>query len=164
MRGAIKEPSTEDDWASRYERVANGNKSLPNEKKNGIRPRSNSKYSFARKVNEEPPPGQVSQHRPDRGDIEYSGKRNKRTVWTVATKPYKHAHFATFPEKLIEPCILAGSRVGDIVLDPFAGSGTTLSVAIKHHRQGIGIELNPDYIALSNKRLTQTQPVLMGVS
>lgn len=60
--------------------------------------------------------------------------RNKRTVWTVTTKPYSGAHFATFPPKLIEPCILAGSREGDTVLDPFNGSGTTGAVAIKHHR------------------------------
>lgn len=120
-------------------------------------------YSFARKVKESPKPGTPNQHREDREDVEYRGKRNKRTVWTVTTKPYKGAHFATFPPDLIEPCILAGSRVGDIVLDPFNGSGTTGSVAIKHHRDYIGIELNPDYIALSNKRLTQTQPVLMGV-
>ncbi len=79
--------------------------------------------------------------------------RNKRDVWTVATQPYKEAHFATFPPKLIEPCILAGSKPGDIVLDPFAGSGTTGVVALRHKRDFIGIELNPDYITLINKRL-----------
>ena len=70
--------------------------------------------------------------------------RNKRTVWTVATQPYAEAHFATFPEDLIKPCILAGSRVGDTVLDPFAGSGTTLMVATELGRKSIGIELKPD--------------------
>jgi DNA modification methylase len=79
--------------------------------------------------------------------------RNKRDVWTVATQPYKEAHFATFPPKLIEPCILAGSKPGGIVLDPFAGSGTTGVVALRHKRDFIGIELNPDYITLINKRL-----------
>lgn len=84
-----------------------------------------------------------------------SGMRNKRSVWTVATQPYPEAHFATFPPKLIEPCILAGSRPGEVVLDPFAGSGTTLYVAKKFGRQYIGVELNPDYIALAEKRLSQ---------
>lgn len=81
--------------------------------------------------------------------------RNKRTVWTIATQPYPEAHFATFPPKLIEPCILAGSRPGDVVLDPFAGSGTTLYVAKELGRQFIGIELNPAYVKLIDKRLIQ---------
>jgi DNA modification methylase len=79
--------------------------------------------------------------------------RNKRDVWTVATFPYKEAHFATFPPKLIEPCILAGCPPGGVVLDPFCGSGTTGVVALRHQRDFIGIELNPDYITLINKRL-----------
>ena len=86
-------------------------------------------------------------------DIGTGVTRNKRDVWTVATAPFKEAHFATFPPKLIEPCILAGSKPGDIVLDPFAGSGTTGVVALWHKRDFIGIELNPDYITLINKRL-----------
>jgi DNA modification methylase len=86
--------------------------------------------------------------------------RNKRDVWTVATKPYTGAHFATFPPDLIEPCILAGSREGDTVLDPFNGSGTTGAVSIKHHRNYIGIELNPAYVELTNKRFASVQPVL----
>lgn len=88
-------------------------------------------------------------------------QRNKRSVWTVTTKPYKEAHFATFPPDLIEPCILAGSKVGDTILDPFNGSGTTGAVAIKHHRHYIGCELNPQYIKISKRRLSQVQPVLM---
>jgi DNA modification methylase len=87
--------------------------------------------------------------------------RNKRTVWTVATQPYSGAHFATYPPALIEPCILAGSRPGDTVLDPFNGSGTTGAVALKHHRNYIGCELNPEYIELTNKRLAQIQPTLL---
>ncbi len=90
--------------------------------------------------------------------------RNKRDVWTVTTKPYAAAHFATFPPDLIEPCILAGSRIGDTVLDPFSGSGTTGAVAIKHHRNYVGCELNPAYIELTNKRLSQVQPVLFGAT
>ena len=79
--------------------------------------------------------------------------RNRRSVWTVATKPYGGAHFATFPPELIEPCILAGSKPGDTVLDCFNGAATTGLVALKHGRNYIGVELNPDYVALSHKRL-----------
>lgn len=79
--------------------------------------------------------------------------RNKRSVWTVTTKPFKGAHFATFPPDLIEPCILAGSRSGDTVLDPFAGSGTTGMVAARHNRKYILIELKPEYAAMAEKRI-----------
>ena len=83
--------------------------------------------------------------------------RNRRSVWTVATRPYKGAHFATYPPALIEPCILATSRPGDIVLDPFMGSGTTAQVALQHGRQYMGCELNPDYDALQRERLSKIQ-------
>ena len=79
--------------------------------------------------------------------------RNKRSVWTVTTKPFKGAHFATFPPDLIEPCVLAGSKVGDTLLDPFSGAGTTGVVAVQHGRRYIGIELNPDYLEMSRKRI-----------
>lgn len=79
-------------------------------------------------------------------------KRNKRSVWTVNTKPYKGAHFATFPVSLIEPCILSGSKVGDIILDPFMGSGTTAEVALKYERYYLGCELNQDYSELQKER------------
>lgn len=79
--------------------------------------------------------------------------RNRRSVWTIATKPYKGSHFAVFPPALVEPCILAGSRPGDVVLDPFNGSGTTGQVALQHSRRYIGIELNPEYLALTEERL-----------
>lgn len=82
-----------------------------------------------------------------------SGKRNRRSVWTVATRPYKGAHFATYPEELVRPCILAGSRPGDTVLDPFAGSGTTGAVAAQEGRDFIGIEINPDYCEIIRQRL-----------
>lgn len=81
------------------------------------------------------------------------GSRNRRSVWTVATKPYSGAHFATFPPALIEPCVLAGSRPGDVVLDPFMGSGTTAAVAIEHGRQYLGCELNPGYAGLQAGRI-----------
>jgi len=72
--------------------------------------------------------------------------RNKRSVWTITTKSYKGAHFATFPPDLIEPCILAGSRVGDIILDPFVGSGVTVMVANKFGRYGVGLDLSYSYL------------------
>jgi DNA modification methylase len=79
--------------------------------------------------------------------------RNRRSVWTVTTKPFKGAHFATFPPDLIEPCILAGCPVGGTVLDPFGGSGTTAGVAVKHGRKAILCELNPEYAALVPDRV-----------
>lgn len=83
---------------------------------------------------------------------------NKRDVWTVATQPYAGAHFATFPMKLIEPCILAGSRAGDVVLDPFMGSGASGEVALQHGRKFVGIELNGKYIyELAIPRIDQAQ-------
>lgn len=85
-------------------------------------------------------------------DVQYL-RRNKRDVWTVTTKPVKEAHFATFPEDLIEPCILAGSREGGAVLDPFCGSGTTGIVAVRHDRDFIGIELNPEFVEMSKRRI-----------
>jgi site-specific DNA-methyltransferase (adenine-specific) len=81
------------------------------------------------------------------------GMRNKRSVWDVNTEPYKDAHFATFPSTLIEPCILAGTKKGDYVLDPFFGSGTVGVVCERLKRNYIGIELHPEYIALAAKRL-----------
>ena len=81
-------------------------------------------------------------------------KKNKRSVWQVKVKGYKEAHFATYPTELIEPCILAGSKEGDTVLDPFSGSGTTGEVALKHGRNYVGLELNPEYAAISEKRIT----------
>lgn len=81
--------------------------------------------------------------------------RNRRSVWSIASAPYADAHFATFPPALIEPCILAGSRIGDVVLDPFGGSGTTAEVANKFGRKAVLIELNPDYCELEMKRNCQ---------
>lgn len=84
-----------------------------------------------------------------------TGKRNRRSVWTVATRPYKGAHFATFPEELVRPCVLAGSKPGDTVLDPFSGSGTTGAVAVQEGRDYIGIEINPVYSKMSEQRLRE---------
>lgn len=87
-------------------------------------------------------------------DLE-GGMRNKRSVWNVPTMPYPGSHFATFPPKLIEPCILAGSRPGDIVFDPFFGSGTTGQVAEQLGRQWIGCEIQRDYEPLQKQRTAQ---------
>lgn len=89
------------------------------------------------------------------------GYRNKRTVWTISTKPYKEAHFATFPPDLIKPCILAGCPEGGIVLDPFIGSGTVAQVAIELRRNWLGIELNPEYAELTQRRIASLQPMLI---
>jgi DNA modification methylase len=88
--------------------------------------------------------------------------RNKRDVWEIASYPYAEAHFATFPPDLVKPCILAGCPEGGTVLDPFSGAGTTGLVAIRHHRKYIGIELNPEYAAMSVRRLANDAPLFNG--
>lgn len=85
-----------------------------------------------------------------------SGMRNKRTVWTIATRPFPDAHFATFPIDLVEPCVLAGSKPDDVILDPFAGSGTTGKVAIELGREAILIEPKAEYIEMIKKRCQTT--------
>jgi DNA modification methylase len=82
-----------------------------------------------------------------------SGLRNRRSVWSVATMPFKEAHFATFPPKLIEPCVLAGCPTGGTVLDPFGGAGTTGMVADRLGRKSILIELNPEYADMAERRI-----------
>ena len=106
-------------------------------------------------------------HNPGTGLQPHSGltksyeRKNKRDVWSVTNKPYKGAHFACFPPDLIEPCILAGSREGDIVLDPFMGSGTTAMVAKKHNRNYLGCELHEDYASLQTDRIDSIPPQLV---
>ena len=89
------------------------------------------------------------------GTLMIKPTRNKRSVWTVNTKPYKGAHFAVFPEELIEPCILAGAPTDGIVLDPFMGSGTTAAMALRLGRQYLGCELNEDYKPLQESRIAK---------
>jgi len=89
--------------------------------------------------------------------------RNKRSVWTVPTRPFKGAHFATFPEALVEPPILATSRPDDTILDPFTGSGTVAVVALRHQRNFIGTELNPKYAAIAEQRITEADPLFNTV-
>ena len=92
-----------------------------------------------------------------------NGTRNKRDVWTIATQPFRGAHFAVMPEALVEPCILAGSREGDTVLDPFAGSGTVGVVALRHQRNFVGVELNPEYAVMAENRIKDDAPLLNAV-
>lgn len=88
-------------------------------------------------------------------DADGNKVRNKRSVWTVATQSYKGAHFATFPQDLIVPCILAGCPENGVVLDPFGGAGTTAVVAKQHNRKSVLVELNPEYVELQKERLQQ---------
>lgn len=93
-----------------------------------------------------------------------TGKRAKRSVWHVATQPFKGAHFATFPPDLVEPCILAGCPVGGTVLDPFGGAGTTGLVADRMQRNAILIELNPEYVAMAKRRIFADAPLSSWVA
>ncbi|MEK5163155.1 site-specific DNA-methyltransferase [Paenibacillus sp. FSL R5-0527] len=170
---AIKEPGVQDEWANGFRGGAYvADNTFDNQEGGKRKTRGNIRVgnegarkvikanSFARRVKDSPPPGQPSQHRLDRKDIEYKGMRNKRSVWTVATQPFPEAHFATFPERLIEPCILAGAPVGGRVLDPFGGSGTTLKVAQKNNRECTIIEIGPHYVDIAKRRTAIIQPVL----
>ena len=97
--------------------------------------------------------------------VTYSDGKNKRSVWKVPVYPFKKAHFATFPPKLIEPCILAGCPAGGVVLDPFFGAGTTGVVSKTLGRRYIGIELNSEYVAIARNRIANTErPLFTEVS
>jgi DNA modification methylase len=85
-------------------------------------------------------------------------KKNKRSVWTVNAKGYKGAHFAVYPENLIQPCVLAGCPKWGVVFDPFTGSGTTAVVAMKNNRHYIGTELNPEYVKIAEERIKEAVP------
>lgn len=107
-----------------------------------------------RKESLQPGHQNVSSSVPWEGDT-----RNKRSVWTVAAKPYPEAHFAVYPTKLIEPCVLAGSAAGDTILDPFVGSGTTGVVALRHGRNFVGIDLSPEYCEMARNRIDSDCPI-----
>lgn len=122
------------------------------------KPRAKREHTFARTTNGGVAPGNPPQHRADREPVEYSGlRRNRRTVWTIPTQACRDAHFATFPERLVEPCILAGSNPGDMVLDPFSGTATTGAVALRLGRRYVGIEASAEYQRLAEKRLRGAQ-------
>ena len=95
--------------------------------------------------------------------IPVANSRNRRSVWAIAPTPFPGAHFAVMPEALVEPCILAGSKAGDSILDPFAGSGTVGVVALKHHRNFVGVELNEEYADMARQRMGIVQPTLFEV-
>lgn len=146
---AIAEPVADSTITRLNSDIENQNGSYAYGKTNGnvkaVPPRfGGSKYSKEGDVHNRTKSGNVYKVKP---------LRNKRNVWTVTTKPYKGAHFATFPHDLIEPCILAGSPLGGTVLDPFLGSGTTAATAFELGREYIGIELNKDYEPLIKERL-----------
>jgi DNA modification methylase len=130
---AVKEPSS---WGRVNDPAWNAARAATNEKK-GCGNRNGKTTGFA-------------EWQPDQG-------RNRRSVWTITTKPYSGAHFAVMPPDLVEPCIKAGCPEGGTVLDPFAGSGTTLAVAAELGRNGIGCELNPEYIELANQRIAKAK-------
>lgn len=144
------------------------------------RPQSARALSFSRTVSEPERPGQMySQHRPNRNPCPSKGNaknfrgggpytngqqshgnkpnpiytRNRRDVWTVATRGFSGAHFATFPPELIRPCILAGCPAGGVVLDPFFGAGTVGVVCVEEGRSYLGVELNPDYVVMAQQRI-----------
>lgn len=182
---AIAEPAVYGGDQERYDRAAEAHKSMPDELHNGIRPRGPGnvnppKAQAAYEAGDE-------HHRTKGGLLayaerkreskkrgEFAGKtnalpgreafraitetRNKRSVWTVPSQPYRGAHFATFPPELIRPCILAGCPRGGVVLDPFGGSGTTGAVALETGRRALLIELNPDYAALIRARCEASRP------
>jgi DNA modification methylase len=93
-----------------------------------------------------------------------NGTRNRRSVWTIPTKPFRGAHFAVMPEALVEPCILATSQPGDTILDPFTGSGTVAVVALRHERNFIGTELNTDYVNIAKQRITDANPMFNNIT
>jgi len=99
----------------------------------------------------------------DAAAIQEASGANRRSVWKVPPKPFAGAHFAVMPEALVEPCVLSGSSPGDLVLDPFAGSGTVGVVALRHGRDFVGVELNPEYAAIAEARIAGDAPLLNTV-
>lgn len=149
---AIKEPALYDidgtGTAARKARQKTDNKSMPTNLQSGIRPASDKQRGLSRRHN-----GFNDRRDKMSHEEQCTGLRNKRDVWTISPAQFPEAHFATFPEDLIVPCIKAGCPVGGIVLDPFMGAGTTALVARKLNRNFIGYELNADYIKIAETRL-----------
>jgi len=107
------------------------------------------------------PLGGENQHNMERREYTEIKGANRRSVWSINTKPFKGAHFAVMPEALVEPCLLAGSAEGDTVLDPFTGSGTVAVVALKHRRNFVGTELNPEYVSIAEARIATVEPRML---
>lgn len=99
--------------------------------------------------------GNANLHRGRWDQAFHENGRNKRTVWTIPLSKFPGAHFAVFPEKLIEPCVLAGSKEGDLILDPFFGTGTTAVQALKHKRFFLGVDCNYNYLQMASQRISQ---------
>lgn len=163
---AIKEPAIEFNFETRFERPSI--KSGPTAERNGIRKRERSPRTDRERWKENNGRGfkPRGHKRPHNGfntkwDLmdkaeQCGGLRNKRSVWEIPTRPYPEAHFATFPPDLITPCILAGAPLGGVVLDPFAGSGTTGKVAIELGRKAILIEPKAEYVEMIKRRCQTT--------
>lgn len=168
---AIKEPVAASSIARLSQNIdaQTGSHRVPGKTNGAMKAVRSKRDSFKREGSkrEQINPGQsVGTHRPDRAESEYDlDTRNKRSVWTVPTMPFREAHFATFPEALIEPCILAGAPAGGVVLDPFMGAGTTAVVSERLGRKWVGCELNPEYAAIAQRRLVGVQkPLFDGVA
>ena len=132
---------------SDYEYLPNGIHS------NSFASKGHERWKFKNLAENGQPPNTMHERRAEGyGDIQYP-IRNKRDVWTISTKPFKGAHFATFPQKLVENCLFAGCPMGGTVLDPFMGSGTVGEVAKNNYRNYIGIELNPEYVKIAEDRI-----------
>lgn len=154
---AIKvEGKDPEDDIRRKEQQKSENKSSPTAMRNGIRKPVYVGGIKHKNLEEKGQPAHSFHKTRNSNGTEYvnpDGKANKRSVWTVVTKPFSEAHFATFPQELIVDCIKAGCPENGVVLDPFMGAGTTALVASKLNRNYIGFELNPDYIKIAEKRL-----------
>jgi len=144
----------EDGWYLRADLVWNKPNAMPESVKD--RPTRAHEYMFMLTKNER-------YYYDSKSVVEVNG-RNRRSVWNINTQAFAGAHFATFPPKLIEPCIMASSRPGDFVLDPFFGSGTVGVVAQDLDRRYIGIELHPEYIALAAERLAAHEPMIVKIA
>lgn len=144
----------DDGWYLRADVVWNKPNAMPESVKD--RPTRAHEYMFMFTKNE--------RYFYDRDAVREPNGRNCRSVWNVHTQGFNGAHFATFPSKLIEPCIRSSSRPGDFVLDPFFGSGTAGVVAESLGRRYIGIELNPEYVALAAKRIGMSQPTVIRIA
>lgn len=144
----------DDGWYLRADIIWNKPNAMPESVKD--RPTRSHEYLFMFSKQE--------QYYYDRDAVKELNGRNLRSVWNVNTTPFPGAHFATFPQKLVDPCIKASTRPGDFVLDPFFGSGTVGLAAEQLGRSYVGIELNPEYVALAGDRLQASSETIVRVA